>query len=720
MTNKQRLLITGGTGRLARNWAAAMSPEMDIVLADRFGTQSRLPVQHAQVDLSDKRSLTKQVLDIRPEVVVHAAGLADVERCQEDPESAYEANVVSAGNVAEVCAFLDVPLVHISTDHLFAQGTGLFDEAEVPEPVNVYGQTKAEAEMLVLNRYPGALVLRANFFGHDAPGRYSMSSWILASLRANEPVRLFDDVFFTPVLASNLAKDALDLVARGVSGVVNIASKDRVSKYEFGLELCEEFGLDESLVVAQSIRSRPDLVARPQEMSLCTEKRDEHLGKTSKTVREHLRDLKAEEKRGVGETTVKNRTPYGRHQIRESDVDAVALQMRVGSLTQGDKISDFERAIADRVNAEYAVAVSSGTAGLHLAAIAGDLGVGSQLVTSAVSFVSSANAARFVGAGVNFADIDQATLNMTAETLSTAASLGNDHFDAVVAVHMAGLSADMQAIRDVASERSAVVIEDAAHALGGMDLNGNPVGSCSHSDMTVFSLHPVKSIAAGEGGVITTNSSDLHQRLLRLRSHGINKGLDSLVMSRDPITGDRVAPWRYEMLELGFNFRFTDLQAALALSQLDRLDDFIARRRDLALLYDLEFSGSDLIRPYHEQWRSWSAHHLYIVAVDFDQITLSRGELMHALTQEGFITQVHYVPIPAHPYYREAGHTTDNVPNAIHYYRSALSIPLFVDLRESEARRFSKTLMDLVERHRTADHAEQTGVSTDQTAAQIL
>lgn len=693
------MLITGGTGRLARNWAAATMDDYDVTLGDRNRTQSLLPVQHAGVDLNDLRALTRQFLDMSPNVVVHASGLANVDTCQSNPQMAHEANVVAAANVAEVCAFLDIKLVHISTDHLFAKDSGWFVETDSPQPLNVYAETKAAAEKEVLDRHPAALILRTNFFGHDAPGRPTFSSWILAALRAGHPVHLFDDVFFTPVLASNLARDAMELVRQGASGIVNIASKDRVSKYQFGLLLCEEFGLDKSLVVSQSIGDRTDFVIRPREMSLSSAKRNDKIARGNKNVREHIRDLRAEEERGLGRVTAKNRTPYGRHQISESDVVAVSLQMRLGALTQGEKITDFERAVANRVNAEYAVAVSSATAGLHLAALAADLSVGSRLVTSAVSFVSSANMARFVGAEVDFADIDLRTLNMTPETLKATCTAGGHHLDAVVAVHMAGLSADMQGIRAVASKTGAAVIEDAAHALGGQDAEGNPVGSCSHSDLTVFSLHPVKSIAAGEGGVVTTNSLELYHRLLRLRSHGINK-LDIMTEDHDPITGDKVTPWRYEMLELGFNYRLTDLQAALALSQLNRLDDFIDRRREIAHWYDGQLDGHDLLMPYHRKWRSLSAHHLYVVAVDFDRVSLGRGELMRLLTDEGFVTQVHYMPIPAHPYYREAGHGLDNIPNAINYYRGALSLPFFVDLTKKEAQRFATTLKDLVDVHR--------------------
>ena len=698
--SRQQVVITGGTGRLARNWAMAAADEHDVTLVDRVRTESDLPVDHAVVTLDDRPSLTRQLLDLQPDVVVHAAGLTDVDACEADPARAYAANVRTASNVADVCAFLGIPLVHISTDHLFSGQGPTFDESAPPDPVNVYARTKAEAEGEVLARHPSALVVRSNFFGHAAPQRPTLSSWILTSLNESRPVHLFDDVHFSPVLASNLALDVHALVDAGAHGIVNVASADRISKYDFGVLLAEEFALDPTLVVPSSIADRVDLVRRPREMALATGLVTELLGRPALSVREHIADLRRQIDAGLGERIARNRTPYGRHRIEEADVAAVSRQLRTGALTQGPRINEFERALAEHVHAEYAVAVSSGTAALHLAALAADLGPGSRLLTSPITFVATANAARYTGAEVTFVDVESSTVNLATDALQRAISASPGDVGAVTAVHLAGLSADMPSIQAAASAAGAAVIEDAAHALGGHDADGHPVGSCRHSDMTVFSLHPVKSIAAGEGGVITTNDPDLYRRLIRLRSHGINKSSDGLLDAEDPVTGDSDTPWRYEMQELGHNLRFTDIQAALALSQLRRLDAFVARRRELAERYDALFEGQPLLTPLHQLFRGQSAHHLYVVDIDFERMDITRGALMQDLRADGFVTQVHYMPVPAHPYYQVAGHTLVGIPNAVDYYRGALSIPLFVDLSEKEAERFASKLLSLLE---TAD-----------------
>lgn len=690
------VLVTGGTGRLARNWALAMASDVAVTLADRVRTETELPVQHAVMTLDDRRALTRQLLDLRPELVVNAAGLTDVETCESEPEAAHIANVVTAGNLAEVCAFLEIPLVQISTDHLFDGPGPTFDEAADPAPVNTYARTKAEAERVVLERHPAALIVRTNFFGLDSPGRPTMSGWILKTLEAGQAVRLFDDVYFSPVLAQNLAREVHGLVAAGASGIVNVASADRLSKFDFGVLLAEVFGLDPGLLIRASIEERADLVMRPRQMALSSHLSAQLLGRPARTVREHLLDLKAQHDAGLADVTARNRTPYGRHRIEEEDIAAVSRQLRSGSLTQGPRIDEFERELARHVEAEYAVAVSSGTAALHLAAIAADLGPGRRLMTSPITFVATANAARYTGADVTFVDVEPDTVNLSPAALRAAIDAASGDVGAVTAVHLAGLSADMRAISAVAAGLGATVIEDAAHALGGNDADGHPVGSCRHSDMTVFSLHPVKSIAAGEGGVITTNDPALYRRLIRLRSHGINKAGDGLLDAQDPVTGDRDMPWRYEMQELGHNLRFTDIQAALALAQLRRLDAFVARRRELAERYDELFGDHPFLTPLHQPFRDRSAHHLYVVDIDFEKIDISRGALMQDLRADGFVTQVHYMPVPAHPYYRATGHTLDEIPNAVNYYRVALSIPLFVDLFEREADRFASKLLSLL------------------------
>jgi UDP-4-amino-4,6-dideoxy-N-acetyl-beta-L-altrosamine transaminase len=375
--------------------------------------------------------------------------------------------------------------------------------------------------------------------------------------------------------------------------------------------------------------------------------------------------------------------PYGRHHIDEDDIHAVAQVLRGSHLTQGPAVEAFEDAVKSYVGCRYAVAVASGTAALHLAALAAGVGPRRDLATSPITFVASANAAAYVGGRALFVDIDPATVNMSPALL--AAQIAREPgLQAVIPVHFAGLPCDMAEIARVAAAGGVKVIEDAAHALGATYPDGSRVGCCRYSLMTIFSFHPVKAIAAGEGGMITTNDPDVYHRLLRLRSHGINKVGDALRFGDLARTGDLANPWYYEMQELGFHFRITDIQCALALSQLRKIDRFIARRRELVRVYDEAFSGVPHVRPAQTGGRAESAHHLYVLRVDFRSSGLTRAEFMHRLRAADVGTQVHYIPVPMHPYYRDLGADPTAYPAAQAYYEEAISIPLFFDLTDSQ------------------------------------
>lgn len=388
--------------------------------------------------------------------------------------------------------------------------------------------------------------------------------------------------------------------------------------------------------------------------------------------------------------------PYGRHHIDEDDVQAVVQILRSGALTQGPAVDAFERAIADYVGVRYAVAVSSGTAGLHLAAMAAGLGAGTALITSPITFVASANAALYVGGTPVFADIDPCSINMSPASLDQALAV-HPEARVVMPVHFGGLPCDMAAIKALADAAGAVVIEDAAHALGATYPTGERVGSCAYSLMTVFSFHPVKAIAAGEGGMITTNDEPTYRRLLRLRSHGINKLDDPFQVPAQAETDGTRNAWYYEMQELGYHFRITDIQCALALSQFGKLDQFIARRRTLAKSYDAAFTGMRYCRAAQATGRDESGHHLYVLQIDFSGAGLSRTQVMNALRARQIITQVHYIPVPAQPHYRRMGFRPEDYPHASHFYQEALTIPLYYDLTTDEQELVIAEIKNLIE-----------------------
>lgn len=375
--------------------------------------------------------------------------------------------------------------------------------------------------------------------------------------------------------------------------------------------------------------------------------------------------------------------PYGRHYVDEDDIRAVADVMRGELLTQGPKAAEFEHLVADYVGARYAVSVANGTAALHLACLAAGLGAGDTLVTSPNTFIASANCALYVGARPAFSDIDPVTLNLDPQALKQTLST-LERVRAIVPVHFAGLPCDMPAIRDIASAHGALVIEDACHALGATYADGSRVGNCRHSDMAVFSFHPVKLIAAGEGGLITTNDEALYRKLLLLRNHGMTRTASDFVNTEQAFHGGAANPWYYEMQALGLNYRITDMQCALAISQFGKLERFLARRTAIAKRYDEAFANVSGIGLPQSGQRERSANHIYVTRIDFDHLGVSRGEAMLTLRAHGVGSQVHYIPVPHQPYYQAHGLSTGHWPHAERYYAQALTIPLYYGMTDED------------------------------------
>jgi len=372
--------------------------------------------------------------------------------------------------------------------------------------------------------------------------------------------------------------------------------------------------------------------------------------------------------------------PYGKQDINQSDIDSVVGVLQSDFLTQGPQVPLFEEAVSNYCGSQHGVAVNSATSALHIACLALSLGKGDYFWTSPNSFVASANCGLYCGAKVDFVDIDEKTYNMSVVELEKKliqAKKDNKLPKIVIPVHFAGQSCDMKKIYSLGKEYGFSIIEDASHAIGGKYLD-KPVGGCQYSDITVFSFHPVKIITTAEGGLATTNSRELSEKMQMLRSHGITR--NSSLMNKES-----EGEWYYQQIDLGFNYRMTELQAALGISQIQRLDDFVIRRNALGERYDKLLDGMALVKPSQFEDSS-SAMHLYPIKVD------NRGEIFKKLREGGVGVSVHYIPIHMQPYYKSLGFKSADFPVSEDYYNRAVSIPLFAKMTENQQDKVIKCL----------------------------
>ncbi len=365
---------------------------------------------------------------------------------------------------------------------------------------------------------------------------------------------------------------------------------------------------------------------------------------------------------------------YGKQSVNESDIEAVISVLRSDFLTQGPKIEQFEQRVAEYCGAKYAVAVTNATSALHIACKAANLSHGDTLWTSPITFVASANCGRYCGAKVDFVDIDDNTYDMSADELEKKLAAGSSP-KIVVPVHLCGQSCDMEKINALAKKYGFAVIEDASHALGAT-YKDTRIGSCTFSDMTVFSFHPVKIITTGEGGMVLTNNKALYEKLTLYRSHGITRNPEKMTKPSD-------GPWYYQQIELGYNYRMTDIQAALGWSQMDRLDTFVARRHQLAQRYDELLAALPLRTPKQNPDTN-SSWHIYVVRMDKNHTKKSKQQIFEEMKARGVQLNLHYIPVHLQPYYQALGFKAGDFPVSERYYEEAFTLPLYYNLTDAQ------------------------------------
>jgi len=370
--------------------------------------------------------------------------------------------------------------------------------------------------------------------------------------------------------------------------------------------------------------------------------------------------------------------PYGRQNINKSDIEAVVEILKSDFLTQGPAVPAFENAVASYCGAKHAIAANSATSALHIACLALDVTKGDIVWTTPITFVASANCALYCGAKIDFVDIDPDTYNLSVERLAEKLEQAEKKGilpQVVIPVHLCGQPCDMVGIYALSQQYGFKIIEDASHAIGGL-YNGRPIGNCCYSDITVFSFHPVKIITTGEGGLALTNSSKIAKRMQLLRSHGITRDVEQMTNTPD-------GPWYYQQIDLGFNYRMTDLQAALGLSQMQRLDSFVKQRHTVAKRYNQLLADFPVVTPKQKSF-SYSGFHLYVIRLKLDHISKTRRQVFEALRASGVGVNVHYIPAYLQPYYSFMGFKAGHCPEAEQYYTEAISLPMFPTLTETQ------------------------------------
>ncbi|MDP3791543.1 MAG: UDP-4-amino-4,6-dideoxy-N-acetyl-beta-L-altrosamine transaminase [Candidatus Omnitrophota bacterium] len=378
--------------------------------------------------------------------------------------------------------------------------------------------------------------------------------------------------------------------------------------------------------------------------------------------------------------------PYGKQNIDNNDIREVIKALKSDLITQGPMVQKFEKRVAEYCRVKYALAVSSGTAALHLACLAAGLKKGDEAITSPITFVATSNAVLYTGARPVFVDIDYETMNISAGKIKEKITATTK---AILSVNFAGLPCDMFEIYNIARRHGLIVIEDSCHALGS-EYNESRTGSCRYSDMSIFSFHPVKHVTTGEGGMVTTNSKRFYEKMLALRSHGIYKRKEALRKN---------GGWYYEMLDIGFNYRMTELQAALGYSQMNKLPEFLVRRSAIASMYDKAFNENlgDLVKlpavDFPDRTHAW---HLYVLRLNEKRCRISRRGLYQRLHDKGIGAQVHYIPVTSHPYYRSKGYKTSEFCNAQRFYNNTISLPLHPGMSDKEVLYVAKTVIGVL------------------------
>jgi UDP-4-amino-4,6-dideoxy-N-acetyl-beta-L-altrosamine transaminase/dTDP-4-dehydrorhamnose reductase len=688
---KKKVLIFGGTGLFGINFLNYFNKHFQIIANYNSVKFFHPNLKYIKINLNKSNEILSSINKIKPDIIVNACAKTNIDWCAANLKSSYAINVSLAEKLAIISKNKGIYFIQISSDHLFSGRARFKTEKHIKNPLNDYAKQKSKGEELVIKNNKDSLIIRTNFFGYSQDKKNNFTTESINRLKDKKLVFAFKDYYFTPIYITNLLEILKKLIRKKATGIINIVGNERVSKYEFLLKVCKIFKLESKYIKPALISKSKLTVKRHSELSLSNKLLKKKYNIRVSNLNDQIKKFYKERKKNNVFNTFFN---YGRHFTDKQDESSILEVVKKGALTQGPKILDSEKIIANYVGSKYAVAVSSCTAGLHLAAKACGLNEKQNLLTTPISFVATSNAAFYCNSKSFFSDIDPNSVCLDPKVLNNS-YIKKNKIKCIAPVHFAGAPANMKEIYKFSKKNKLKIIEDAAHALGGKYKNGKRIGSCCYSDMTVFSFHPVKIIAGGEGGMITTNSKKYYQKLLMLRTHGITQNNLNFQNLKEAFDKKEKNVWYYEMNSLGYHYRQTDLHSSLIISQMKKIDLFLKRRSEIAAIYDLKLKKNKNIEILQKDLRKESSKHLYIVKINFKKLKKSRNRFMRDLLLHNIQTQVHYIPIPIHPFYSKKGYDLKQLPNAKNYYESCLSLPIHYNLTNRQVNYICQSINDL-------------------------
>lgn len=692
---KKKLLFFGHSGNLGSNFIYFLKNDFNFILNINEKKLYFPDVEYIYLSekdfLKNPDHIKDKIKSISPDLILNSAACTNLDFCQKSPKKTAFVNYILPSILSKICLELKIKFIHISTDHLYKKNIPYKDEKIKTSKVNNYSYQKIKAENLILKNNKNALIIRTNFFSHSSNSKQLIYK-IQNAINDKNKITLFNDYYFTPIYSKYLCKIINYLIKKDNIGIFNIVSDERISKYNFGKLFLKKIQNEKDYFFKSKIKNAKLFTRRCYDLSLSNKKVKKIINFKIPSLDKQIKEFLKNDRKIIDDLFVT--LPYGRHSIDKSDIRAVKNVLLSGSLTQGKHIDELEKKISQYVGSKYAVAVSSATAGLHISYQAININKNNRIITSPNTFVATSNAALYCNSKPSFTDISNKTLGICPDILEENLKKQRD-IKAVVPVHFGGLAFDAKKIYNISKKKNLKIVEDAAHAFGAKYECGAMVGSCKYSDLTVFSFHPVKILAGGEGGIITTNDKKLYQILVSLRSHGIRK--DGIINNISVGTSKNIKNiWYYEMSKLGFHYRQTDIHSGLISSQLERINLFLNKRYKLAKIYDDNFKNYKKIELTQNNFRELSSNHLYILDIDFKNISINRNEFMKKLRNFNIISQVHYIPVPLQIYYKKLGYNMKYLKNASNYYNNCLSIPLYYDLSFKEQKYVINSVKELV------------------------